>query len=184
MSCRAEAKHGRTCRAEAKRRRTCRTVALAQADFSRRSAAQADWRLSQMQASFSTFVAETTIREANIKAWGNHIVAGLGSLTHSSVSISLAPRVLWLACRVLAPNPALTMAVWKVPGSRRLRRQCGHKSPKPGNQFKTLRPVKTLRSKHGYWATNYDASVVKSPKTLRRQFGRSYDQKKVRNSSI
>jgi hypothetical protein len=37
------------------------------------------------------------------------------------------------------------------------------------------------RSKRGYWATKYDASVVKSPKTVRRQFGRSYDQKKVRN---
>ena len=32
-----------------------------------------------------SFVAETTIREANSNIWGNHIVAGLGSLTRSSV---------------------------------------------------------------------------------------------------
>jgi len=35
---------------------------------------------------------------------------------------------------------------------------------------------------HGYSATKYDASVVKPPKNLRRQFGHSYYQKKVRNN--
>jgi hypothetical protein len=30
-------------------------------------------------------VAETTIREANNNTWGNQLVAGLGSLTRSSV---------------------------------------------------------------------------------------------------
>jgi hypothetical protein len=38
-----------------------------------------------------------------------------------------------------------------------------------------------LRSERGYSATNYDASVEKPPKTLRCQFGRFYDVKKVRN---
>jgi hypothetical protein len=36
---------------------------------------------------------------------------------------------------------------------------------------------------HGYSATKYDASVVKPPKNLRRQFGHSYYQKKDRNTS-
>jgi len=40
---------------------------------------------------------------------------------------------------------------------------------------------KGIKTKHGYWATKYDASAVKSQKILRRQFGRSYDVKKVRN---
>jgi hypothetical protein len=55
------------------------------------------------------------------------------------------------------------------------------KIPEPGNHFKTRRPVVTLRPKHGYSATKYDPSAVKPSKILRRQFGRSYDQKKVRN---
>ena len=33
------------------------------------------------------FVAKTTIRAANSNAWGNHLVAGLGSLTHPGVNI-------------------------------------------------------------------------------------------------
>ncbi|MDR3574550.1 MAG: hypothetical protein P4L50_11850, partial [Anaerolineaceae bacterium] len=48
---------------------------------------------------------------------------------------------------------------------------------------KTLHPVITLRSERGYLAANYDASTVKSPKTLRCQSSRSYDVKKVRNSN-
>ena len=55
-------------------------------------------------------------------------------------------------------------------------------NPEARQTLKTLRPVITLRPKHGYSATKYDAKAVKSPKTLRRQSGRSYDQKKVRNS--
>jgi hypothetical protein len=56
------------------------------------------------------------------------------------------------------------------------------KIPEPGNHFKMLRPVVTLRPKHGNSATKYDPSSVKPSKILRRQFGRSYDQKKVRNT--
>jgi hypothetical protein len=41
--------------------------------------------------------------------------------------------------------------------------------------------VITLRSERGYSATNYDGSAVKHPKNLRRQFGKFYDGKKVRN---
>ena len=33
---------------------------------------------------WEAFVGETTIREANSNTWGNHLVAGLGSLTRSS----------------------------------------------------------------------------------------------------
>ena len=55
-------------------------------------------------------------------------------------------------------------------------------NPEARQTLKTLRPVITLRPKHGYSATKYDANAVKSPKTLRRQSGRSYDQKKVRNT--
>jgi hypothetical protein len=73
------------------------------------------------------------------------------------------------------------MAVWK---DRRLRPQRSQEALKPGNQSKTPNQVVALRSrpKHGYSATKYDAWVVKSPKTLRRQFRHSYDVKKVRNS--
>jgi len=39
-------------------------------------------------------VTETTIREVNNTTLGNHLVAGLGSLTRSSACLSLAPRVL------------------------------------------------------------------------------------------
>ena len=42
--------------------------------------------------------------------------------------------------------------------------------------------VITVRSERGYSGTYYDASVVKLPKTLRRQFGQKYDAKKVRNN--
>jgi hypothetical protein len=55
------------------------------------------------------------------------------------------------------------------------------KNPETRQTLKTLRPVITLRSKHGYSATKYEASPVESPKTLQRQSGRSYGQKKVRN---
>jgi hypothetical protein len=78
---------------------------------------------------------------------------------------------------------ALRWQYGKKPGNRPLRRQCSQKSLKPGNQFKTLRPVITLRPKHGYSATKYDASAAKTQKTLRRQFGHSYEVKKVRNTS-
>lgn len=42
--------------------------------------------------------------------------------------------------------------------------------------------VITLRPERGYSATNYDGSAVKHPKNLRRQFGKFYDGKKVRNN--
>jgi hypothetical protein len=44
--------------------------------------------------------------------------------------------------------------------------------------------VITLRPERGYSATNYDGSAVKHPKNLRRQFGKFYDGKKVRNKSV
>jgi hypothetical protein len=43
---------------------------------------------------YEGFVAETTIREANNKAWGNHLVAGLGSLSCSSVNFDGTPRAM------------------------------------------------------------------------------------------
>jgi hypothetical protein len=43
--------------------------------------------------------------------------------------------------------------------------------------------VITLRQERGYSAANYDGSAVKHPKTLRRQFGKFYDGKKVRNNT-
>ena len=46
---------------------------------------------------------------------------------------------------------------------------------------KTTDLVTTVRAERGYSATNYDASAVKLQKTLRRQFGQKYDEKKVRN---
>jgi len=47
---------------------------------------------------------------------------------------------------------------------------------------KTTDLVTTVRAERGYSATNYDASAVKLQKTLRRQFGQKYDEKKVRNT--
>ena len=79
-------------------------------------------------------------------------------------------------------SPVKTRQLIKIQASRwqcgnppqlaRLRRQCGQKSPTPSNHFKTLRSGVNLRPKHGYLATNYDASAVNSPKIFRRQFGR------------
>jgi len=50
--------------------------------------------------------------------------------------------------------------------------------------MKTPSPVVALRSKRGYSATKCDASMAKAQKILRRQFGHSYDQKKVRNNLL
>jgi hypothetical protein len=55
---------------------------------------------------------------------------------------------------------------------------------KPWKNLKTSRRVTTLRPERSYSATKYDASPAKTPKIVRRQFGRSYDQKKVRNSFL
>jgi hypothetical protein len=40
------------------------------------------------------------------------------------------------------------------------------RNPQTRQTLKAHRPVITLRPKHGYSATKYDASAVKSPKTL------------------
>jgi hypothetical protein len=56
------------------------------------------------------------------------------------------------------------------------------KSP-ASEKSKNAQRGRVVRSKHGYSATKYDASVVGSPKTLRHQFGEKYDAKKVRNTS-
>ncbi len=45
------------------------------------------------------------------------------------------------------------------------------------------RTVIALRPFHGYSVTKHEASAAKTQKTLRRQFGHSYDQKKVCNIS-
>ncbi len=59
------------------------------------------------------------------------------------------------------------------------------RSPTHSDQSKnpnTTHPVAMLRWQRGYSATNYDANLVDSPASLRRQFGEKYDQKKIRNS--
>jgi hypothetical protein len=87
--------------------------------------------------------------------------------------------------------------------SSRLRRQCG--SPWPNYRRSALYDQSAAISSHlqiyhanaasdperivvrprrGYLATNYDHSTAISLKTLRRQFGRVYDEKKVRNTSM
>ena len=50
---------------------------------------------------FISFIAETTIRAANNHAWGTNLVAGLGSLTRSSVQVFWRHACFWLACIVL-----------------------------------------------------------------------------------
>jgi hypothetical protein len=54
---------------------------------------------------------------------------------------------------------------------------------KPGQVRLPIRVI-TLRSERGYLAANYDGSAAKWPKTLRSQFGKFYDVKKVRNTSV
>ena len=66
--------------------------------------------------------------------------------------------------------------------TRRLRWQRGETSRLPVPNHQTARRVTAVRPERGYSATNYEATAVNPPKTLRRQFGRSYDVKKVRNS--
>jgi hypothetical protein len=80
-------------------------------------------------------------------------------------------------------NRSLTMPAWKAARKPPFTTAVRSRIPETRQPLKTLRPVITLRSKHGYSVTKYDASAAKSPKILRRQFGRSYDQKKVRNTS-
>src|ERR1035437_4796897 len=41
-----------------------------------------------------------------------------------------------------------------------------------------------IRSQRGNLAANYDTSPAKSPKVIRGQFGRSYDQRKIGNTSV
>jgi hypothetical protein len=48
----------------------------------------------------------------------------------------------------------------------------------------SLKPVVTLRPVRGNLATKHDRSPAQLEKTLRRQFGSFYDQKKIRNSEI
>jgi hypothetical protein len=76
------------------------------------------------------------------------------------------------------------MVVWKGAQKPPLTTAAWSKIPKTGSDFETLHPVATLRPKHGYSATKHHPSAVKPSKILRRQFGRSYDQKKVRNNFI
>jgi hypothetical protein len=45
----------------------------------------------------------------------------------------------------------------------------------PHHKYKMTFRVILLRSERGYSATDYDASVVTLPKTLRRQIGPFYD---------
>jgi len=41
--------------------------------------------LNELSLASEVFVVETTFREVNFPVWGNHLVAGLGSLTCTSV---------------------------------------------------------------------------------------------------
>jgi hypothetical protein len=41
--------------------------------------------------------------------------------------------------------------------------------------------IATVRPERGYSATNYDASAIRPPKSLRRQIRQKYDERKVRN---
>jgi hypothetical protein len=61
---------------------------------------------------------------------------------------------------------------------RGVRCQCG----KSQIALKIACLVVPLRLERGYPATNYGASPANNQKTLRRQFGRFYDVKKVRNN--
>ena len=62
-----------------------------------------------------------------------------------------------------------------------LRCQCG-KTPSAGRGLRRRADgVTTLRWEHGYSAKNYAASAASRPKSLRCQFGSSYDVKKARN---
>jgi len=53
-----------------------------------------------------------------------------------------------------------------------------------GGFLKPAFGVATLRPKRGYSATKHDASSVKRPESLRRQFWEKYDAKKVRNTFV
>lgn len=54
----------------------------------------------------------------------------------------------------------------------------------PEGNPETPRRVASVRGQCGYAATKYDANPVSPPKTLRRHFSRSYDDKKIRNSHL
>lgn len=50
--------------------------------------------------------------------------------------------------------------------------------------METAHAITTRRPDLGYSAAKYDESMGETPKTLRRQFGRFYDVKKARNTSV
>jgi hypothetical protein len=53
----------------------------------------------------------------------------------------------------------------------------------PKTHFYLVHPVlEAVLTREGYSATKHDESVAKIPNPMRRQFGHSYDVKKVRNS--
>ncbi len=77
------------------------------------------------------------------------------------------------------------MPVWSAGPSAipitALRCQCGEKTTSRWPTRNLTNAVVALRPERGYWATDYDASADQLPETLRRQIGRAYDAKKVRN---
>jgi hypothetical protein len=75
------------------------------------------------------------------------------------------------------------MAVWKTARQRDSYDASAVVNQNPLQNHKTAKGVTTVRPERGYSVTNYDASVVKRPKTLRRQIGQKYDAKKIRNNS-
>ena len=75
------------------------------------------------------------------------------------------------------------MAAWKKPPGRGDSYGASAvENQNPLQNHKTAKGVTTLQSERGYSVTNYDASVVKRAKTLRRQIGQKYDAKKIRNT--
>ena len=75
------------------------------------------------------------------------------------------------------------MAVWKTARQRDSYDASAVVNQNPLQNHKTAKCATTVRSERGYSATNYDVSVVNPLKTLRRQIGQKYDDKKVRNTS-
>ena len=86
-----------------------------------------------------------------------------------------------------------TMGAWKRPATARIydasvgmagkQRRFTTATRKDGPKSnKTPSRIKPLRPERGYLSARYDTTAAKTRKALRPEFGRLYDEKKVRNS--
>lgn len=86
---------------------------------------------------------------------------------------------------LLSPVGQSQLPVWKAGGNRPAYDASAVKNAEPiGEIQESTSPVAALQPERGYSATNYDASVATSRKSLRCQIGPFYDARKVRNNQV